>query len=57
MCESRAERSERNDEEEDATVPAGTIVSSLIVARRPRCEVDVISIPKADLSSWEAGYN
>ena len=35
-------------------VPLGTIVSFWMVARIPRCEVEVMRVPRADLSSWEA---
>jgi hypothetical protein len=35
-------------------VPLGTMVSFWIVARMPRWEVEVMRVPRADLSSWEA---
>ena len=41
------------DDDEDI-VPLGTIVSFWIVARIPRCVVEVMRLPRADLSSWEA---
>ena len=41
------------DDDEDI-VPLGTMVSFWIVAMIPRCDVDVMRLPRADLSSWEA---
>jgi hypothetical protein len=54
MWDSRFERSERNEDDVEDTVAPGTMVSLSIVARRPRWEVEVMSDPRADLSSWEA---
>lgn len=50
----RLERSDVKDEEEDEMVAPGTMVSFWMVARRPRWEVEVIKLPRADLSSCEA---
>ena len=54
MWDERFERSDVNEEDEDEIVPAGTMVSFWMVARMPRWEDDVIRVPRADLSSWEA---
>lgn len=53
-CESRFERSDRKDDDDEGTVAPGTMVSFWIEARSPRWEVDVMRDPSADLSSWEA---
>jgi hypothetical protein len=55
MCSCKFARSEVNVEAllEDM-VPLGTMVSFWIVARMPRWEVEVMRVPRADLSSWEA---
>jgi len=50
-CDSRFARSDRNEDEVEDIVAPGMMVSLSIVARRPRCEVDVINDPSADLSS------
>jgi hypothetical protein len=54
MWDWRLERSARKVEEDEDTVPLGTMVSFWIVARIPRCELEVMRLPRADLSSWEA---
>jgi hypothetical protein len=54
MWDCRFARSALKVEEDDGIVPLGTIVSFWIVARIPRWEVEVIRLPRADLSSWEA---
>ena len=48
------ERSARKVDEEEGMVAPGTIVSFSMVARRPRWVVEVMSVPRADLRSWEA---
>lgn len=50
----RFERSSTKVEAVEDIVPLGTIVSFWIVARMPRWLVDVMRLPRADLSSWEA---
>jgi len=55
MWDCRLERSSTNVEALDEIVPLGTIVSFWIVARMPRWSVEVMRLPSADLSSWEAG--
>jgi hypothetical protein len=54
MCDSRFERSERKEDELEVIEAPGMIVSFWMVARSPRCEVEVMRLPRADLSSWEA---
>jgi hypothetical protein len=54
MCDSRLERSERKDDELDGIEAPGMMVSFWMVASSPRCEVEVMRLPRADLSSWEA---
>lgn len=51
MCVSRADRSERKDDDDEGMLAPGTMVSFWIVARRPRWEVEVMRFPRADLSS------
>jgi hypothetical protein len=53
-CDSRLERSALNEDEVEGMVALGTMVSFCMVATSPRWEVDVIRLPSADLSSWEA---
>jgi hypothetical protein len=54
MCCCRFWRSEVNVEALDDIVPLGKTVSFWMVARMPRWEVEVMRVPRADLSSWEA---
>jgi hypothetical protein len=54
MWDWRLERSEVNVDALDDIVLLGTMVSFWIVAKMPRWEVEVIRVPRADLSSWEA---
>jgi hypothetical protein len=54
--EERLERSDRKEEEEEVEgmEAPGMMVSFWMVARRPRWVVEVMRLPRADLSSWEA---
>jgi hypothetical protein len=54
MCDSRLERSLRKEEDVEVIEAPGMMVSFWIVAKRPRCEVELMRFPRADLSSWEA---
>lgn len=54
ICDSRLERSERKEDDDEDIEPPGTMVSFSMVAKRPRWEGDVMRLPRADLSSWEA---
>lgn len=54
MCEERAERSPRKEDEAEGMESPGTMVSFWMVARRPRWEVEVMRLPRAVLSSCEA---
>jgi hypothetical protein len=51
----RAERSDRKEDEVEGMEAPGTMVSFWMVATRPRWEDEVRRVPRADLSSWEAG--
>ena len=54
MTVSRAERSERKLSPDDGMVAPGTMVSFSMRAMRPRWVEEVISSPRAALSSWDA---
>jgi hypothetical protein len=54
MWDCRFARSALKVEDDDVIVPLGTMVSFWIVARIPRWDVEVMRLPRADLSSWEA---
>lgn len=54
MCEERLDRSEEKKEDEEGIEAPGMMASFLIVASRPRWEEEVMRLPRADLSSWEA---
>jgi hypothetical protein len=51
----REERSDRKEDEVDGIEAPGTMLSFWMVATRPRWEDEVRRVPRADLSSWEAG--
>jgi hypothetical protein len=54
MCGWRLARSALKVDDEEEMVPLGTMVSFWIVARIPRWSVEVMRVPSAALSSWEA---
>ena len=54
MRDWRLERSARKVDADEDMVSLGMMVSFWIVARIPRCELEVMRLPTADLSSWEA---
>jgi hypothetical protein len=54
MCCWRLERSALKVDDDEETVPLGTMVSFWIVAKIPRWLDEVMRVPRAALSSWEA---